>query len=207
VGVIPAGGARFEWGQNSLWYELNAAESIHSMHKLAALNSMLGDFNGQQPAKFQPFPIRHTFIPRYMQFDLRDVAAQILGYSKRLSDEVGKNRLKFWSGHFHTHLKAFRRDAKGREFDGTLYTDGYGVSILKRHSESAKGSGQKRKRSGKNCPSSVRWPSLANDLHHLMRLSSSEQPASQRRPLIRISTPRLRKPAIVQIHSIPPTPF
>ena len=41
------------------------------------------------------------------------------------------------------------RGSGGRLFDGTFYTDGYGVSILMRSPDGPKGAGKKRKRGDK----------------------------------------------------------
>jgi hypothetical protein len=35
-----------------------------------------------KPPKIQPFPMRHSFIPTYIQFDLSVVSAHILWQSK-----------------------------------------------------------------------------------------------------------------------------
>jgi hypothetical protein len=134
--------------QNSLWYEIAAISSVHVLFKLAELNSMLADYE-RQPRKFQSFPMRHGFIPKYIQFDLEIVAKQIWGFSTAQYREAARNPSKFWRRHFHTHLRPFRTDSHGRLFDGTFYTDGYGVSILVRHPDVKAYAGQKRQRRGK----------------------------------------------------------
>jgi hypothetical protein len=103
----------------------------------------------REPRKFQSFPIRHTFILTYVRFDLEGVAKQILELSTPQFHEAARNRPKFWRRHFHTHLGPFRTDPQGRAFDGTFYTDGYGVAILNRHPDVKDHAGQKRKRGRK----------------------------------------------------------
>jgi hypothetical protein len=151
VGTVPPGGDHRLYQKGSLWYEITAAKSVHSLYHLAILNTRLPEATGRDAtAKFQVFPIRHTFIPRYIVFDLRGVAAQILGKGKKEIDDYSKNhKAEFWEEHFRTDSKAFSRvfrpDAKGREFNGTFRTDGYGVSIIKQKSEAQTGAGRKRK--------------------------------------------------------------
>jgi hypothetical protein len=64
--------------KNSLWYELAASKSVHSLYKLATLNSTLPEVVGRPSARWQPFPLRHTFVPGYVTFDLGMVASHIL---------------------------------------------------------------------------------------------------------------------------------
>jgi hypothetical protein len=87
VGAIPG-----VYRQNSLWYEMTAVSSIHILFKLAVLNSMLVDYE-RKPKKFQTFPIRHSFIPTYVQFDFEGVAKQILGLSVAQSREAGRDQI------------------------------------------------------------------------------------------------------------------
>jgi hypothetical protein len=115
---------------------------VHSLYHLAILNTRLPQARGRDAAtaKFQVFPIRHTFVPRFLIFDLKGVASQILGLGKKDIDEYPKNNKDgFWNNHFQTDLKAFSRvfkpDGEGREFKGTFLTDGYGVSIIKQKPE------------------------------------------------------------------------
>jgi hypothetical protein len=64
--------------KNSVWYGLSAAKSVHVLYRLSKLNAMLPEVVGQSPARWQPFPLRHSFIPIYVQFDIGMVASHIL---------------------------------------------------------------------------------------------------------------------------------
>jgi hypothetical protein len=70
------GGGKYR--ENSVWYELSAAKSVHVLYGLSKLNAMLPDVVGRPPAKWQTFPLRHSFIPSYVEFDIGVVASHIL---------------------------------------------------------------------------------------------------------------------------------
>ena len=70
------GGGKYR--QNSVWYELSAAQSVHVLYGLSKLNAMLPDVVGRPPAKWQTFPLRHSFIPSYVEFDIGVAASHIL---------------------------------------------------------------------------------------------------------------------------------
>jgi hypothetical protein len=46
--------------ENSVWYELSAAKSIHVLYGLSKLNAILPEVVGRPPAQWQAFPLRHT---------------------------------------------------------------------------------------------------------------------------------------------------
>ena len=79
------------------------------------------------------------------------------------------NPLNFWSQHFRMDLRPFHRGPRGKVFDGTFLTDGYGVIILKQSPGHAKVAGQKRKRGEKRKTRDTRlFPSLDTvDRHEL----------------------------------------
>lgn len=79
--------------KNSLWYELAASKSVHSLYKLATLNSMLPEVVGRPSARWQPFPLRHAFIPGYVTFDLGMVASHILLLQTSLTSILGAGKL------------------------------------------------------------------------------------------------------------------
>jgi hypothetical protein len=135
--------------KGSLWYELAASKSVHSLYQLATLNSALPHVVGRPSARWQPFPLRHTFIPRYVMFDLGMVASHILLLrSKEVKHHYSAPTI-FWDNHFRTNIRPFRQGSNMRVFDGTFVTDGYGVSIIKRRDAARKGAGRKRKRGKK----------------------------------------------------------
>ena len=134
--------------QNSLWYELSMGKSVHVLFGLSKLNAMLPEIVGRPSAKWQVFPLRHSFIPAYVQFDIGVVASHILNLSRKQLTFEYKNP-NFWKQHFNFNRKPLRRGPGGREFDGTFWTDGYGISILMRIPGGPKGAGRKRKRGQK----------------------------------------------------------
>jgi len=105
---------------------------------------MLPDIVDRQPAKWEPFPLRHSFIPSYVTFDLGVVASHILRLPHKTVRVHYQHPINFWSQHFGLNLRPFRRGPRGRVFDGTFSTDGYVVSILKRTPERLKDAGGKR---------------------------------------------------------------
>ena len=110
---------------------------------------MLPDVVGRPPAKWQTFPLRHSFIPSYVQFDLGIVASLIINLPQNQTRLHYQDPNDFWNQHLHMNHKPFRRGPRGRLFDGTFYTDGYGVSIVMRSPDGPKGAGKKRKRGDK----------------------------------------------------------
>lgn len=135
--------------ESSLWYELTAAKSVDTLYRLSKLNAMLSDVVDRPPINWQTFPLRHSFIPSYVTFDLGVVASHILRLPHKTVRFHYQHSVNFWSQHFRLNLRPFRRGPRGREFDGTFSTDGYGVSILKRTPGRPKGAGGKRKRGEK----------------------------------------------------------
>src|SRR5579859_6722786 len=75
------------------------------------------------------FPLRHSLILAYVQFDIGMVASHILNLPTKQICLKYKNP-DFWKQHFDFNQRPLRRGAGGRQFDGTFWTDGYGVSIL-----------------------------------------------------------------------------
>ena len=131
--------------QNSLWYELTAAKSMDTLYHIACLNSQIPILFGRPGIKFQPFPLRHSFIPSYVPFDLKVVVFQILNLPTATLHQCYQNTQNFWSQHFKTNMRPFHTSVGGKEFDGMFWTDGYGVSILKRTPGTKVRAGQKRK--------------------------------------------------------------
>src|SRR5579859_1079247 len=129
----------------SLWYELSAAKSVHVLYKLSKLNAMLPKVVGRPPAQWQVFPLRHSLIPAYVQFDIVMVASHILNLPTKQIRLEYKNP-DFWKQHFDFNRRPLWRGPGGREFDRTFWTDGYGVSILMQTLGEPKGASQKRKR-------------------------------------------------------------
>ena len=84
-----------------------------------------------------------------MQFNLGIVASLIINLPQNQTRLHYQDPNDFWNQHLHMNRKPFRRGPGGRLFDGTFYTDGYGVSIVMRSPNGPKGAGKKRKRGDK----------------------------------------------------------
>src|SRR5271154_5697203 len=110
---------------------------------------MLPDIVGRPSARWQPFPLRHAFIPRYVTFDLGMVASHILRLPAKHVNLQYSAPVNFWDNHFRTDIRPFHRGPGNRVFDGTFMTDRYGVSIIKRCNAAGKGAGKKWKRGKK----------------------------------------------------------
>src|SRR5579859_3887309 len=137
------GGGTYQ--EASLWYELSAGKSVHVLYGLSKINAMLPEVVGRPPVQWQAFPLRHSLIPAYVQFDIGMVASHILNLPHKQIRLEYKNP-DFWKQHFDFNRRPLRNGPGGREFDGTFWTDGYGVNILMRTPGGPKGAGQKRKR-------------------------------------------------------------
>ena len=135
--------------EGSLWYELVASKSVNTLYQIAKLNSQLTVLVGRPGVKIQPFPLRYSFIPKYVPFDLKGVCYQILDLQTPVVHQHYQNPQHFWNLHFNTNICPFRTSHGGKEFDGTFWTDGYGVSILKRTPGTKIGAGQTRTRGEK----------------------------------------------------------
>src|SRR5579859_5108180 len=128
----------------SLWYELSVAKSVHVVYELSKLNAMLPEVVGRPPRQWQAFPLRHSLIPVYVQFNIGVVVSHMLNLPTKQIRIEYKNP-DFWKQHFDFNRRPLRRGPGGREFDGTFWTDGYGVSILMQTPGGPKVAGQKRK--------------------------------------------------------------
>src|SRR5579859_4773071 len=128
----------------SLWYELSAGKSVHVLYELSKLNAMLPEVVGRPAAQWQAFSLRHSLIPAYVQFDIGMVASYILNLPHKQIRLEYKNP-DFWKQHFDFNRRPLRSGPGGREFDGTFWTDGYGVSFLMWTPGGPKGASQKRK--------------------------------------------------------------
>ena len=97
----------------------------------------------------QPFPLRHSFIPTYVPFNLTVIVYQILNLPTSTLCQYYQHPQHFWNLHFKTNILPFYTTIGGKEFDGTFWTDGYGVSILKRTPGTKIGAEHKWKRGEK----------------------------------------------------------
>ena len=119
------------------------------LYQIAKLNSQLEALISRQGVKMQPFPLRHSFIPTYVPFDLTVVVYQILNLPTSTLRQYYQHPQHFWKLYFKTNIRLFCTTIGGKEFDGTFWTDEYSVSILKRTPGIKIGAGQKRKQGEK----------------------------------------------------------
>ena len=77
---------------------------------------MLPEVVGRPPAQWQAFPLRHSLIPAYVQFDIGMVASHILNLPTKQIHLEYKNP-DFWKQHFDFNQRPLRRGPGGREFD------------------------------------------------------------------------------------------
>lgn len=80
------------YAKGSLWYDIKANPEKHvsTICELAELNESLPQLLGIQGIRFQPIPLRHSFIPSFVPFDTGVVGAHILGLSRRANTEIVK---------------------------------------------------------------------------------------------------------------------
>ena len=130
--------------KGSLWYEITASKSVNTLYQIARLSSQLPAYVNRPAVRLQPFPLRHSFIPAYVPLDRSVVGCQILNQSSKRAYQ----NPNFWNEHFHLNRRPFLPGPGGREFDGTFWTDGVGVGILKGIPGTEKGAGSGKKNTG-----------------------------------------------------------
>jgi hypothetical protein len=94
------GGGKYR--ENSVWYELSAAQSVHILYGLSKLNAVLPKVVDRPPSQWQMFPLRHSFIPACVEFDIGVVASHILNLPHKQVRLEYKNP-EFWKEHFNFH--------------------------------------------------------------------------------------------------------
>ncbi|GAA5807290.1 hypothetical protein MFLAVUS_000647 [Mucor flavus] len=81
---------------------------------------------------FACFPLRTTFIPCYMTLDSKIIHHHIL---KKKSQLKAENKLDTWGAVVNLRNRAFKNQGfdKSVRFQGTLETDGVGISVIKQN--------------------------------------------------------------------------
>ncbi|CEP15153.1 hypothetical protein [Parasitella parasitica] len=120
----------YTFQKESIFYDVVANPEKHfkAFYKLAQLSE------AYEVKPFACFPLRRTFIPCYMTVD-----SKILNYHILKNKKVLKMDEKFnaWGRVVNLERKAFKSQGckKTLHFQGTLETDGVGVSILKQNTD------------------------------------------------------------------------
>src|SRR5579859_6447453 len=94
----------------SLWYELSVAKSVHVVYELSKLNAMLPEVVGRPPRQWQAFPLRHSLIPVYVQFNIGVVVSHMLNLPTKQIRIEYKNP-DFWKQHFDFNRRPLWKEA------------------------------------------------------------------------------------------------
>jgi hypothetical protein len=125
----------YTFQKNSIYYDVMASPKNHfkAFFRLAELSE------AEQTKQFACFPLRTTFIPCYMTLD-----SKIIHYHVIKSKKNTKTGSKFetWGAVVDLNKKAFKHQGfqKSLRFQGTLETDGVGVSIIKQNTDTRRNS-------------------------------------------------------------------
>jgi hypothetical protein len=92
---------------------------------LANVNEDMQTLINSPGIRFQTFPLRHSFIPKFVPFDLKGASHQILCNRTRQTLEAYSNPEMFWQEHFLMSKRCFRWQGLC-EFAGYFQTDGVG---------------------------------------------------------------------------------
>ncbi|KAG1457056.1 hypothetical protein G6F55_006147 [Rhizopus delemar] len=118
---------------NSIYYDAMASPKNHfkAFFRLAELSE------DEQMKQFACFPLRTTFIPCYMTLDSKIIHYHILKSKKNL--KTG-SKFETWGAVVDLNKKAFKHQGfqKSLRFQGTLETDGIGVSIIKQNTNTSR---------------------------------------------------------------------
>ncbi|CEP17069.1 hypothetical protein [Parasitella parasitica] len=120
----------YAFQKESIFYDVAANPEKHfkAFYKLAELSE------NNQVKPFACFPLRTSFIPSYMTLDAKIIHHHILKNKKVLKME---DKFEAWGRVVNLEKKAFKQQGieKSLRFQGTLETDGVGVSIIKQSTE------------------------------------------------------------------------
>ncbi|KAI9256066.1 hypothetical protein EDC94DRAFT_586909 [Helicostylum pulchrum] len=120
----------YTFQRKSIFYDVKARPANH----FKAFMRIAGLFALEGITQFACFPLRTTFIPCYMTLDSKIVHFHILKYKTAPN---AKNKFQTWGAAVKLKDKAFKSQGPERSlrFQGTLETDGVGVSVLKQNTD------------------------------------------------------------------------
>ncbi|KAG1038652.1 hypothetical protein G6F43_012661 [Rhizopus delemar] len=149
----------YTFQKNSIYYDVMASPKNHfkAFFRLAELSE------AEQTKQFACFPLRTTFIPCYMTLDSKIIHHHILKSKKNL--ETG-SKFETWGAVVNLNKKAFKHQGfqKNLRFQGTLETDGVGVSIIKQNTDTSRKSPKPNTEKKVDC----------NQTEHIEGLSQAE---------------------------------
>ncbi|KAG0846692.1 hypothetical protein G6F17_013212 [Rhizopus arrhizus] len=123
----------YTFQKNSIYYDVMASPKNHfkAFFRLAELSE------AEQTKQFACFPIRTAFIPCYMTLDSKIIHHHVLKSKKNL--KTG-SKFETWGAVVDLNKKAFKHQGfqKSLRFQGTLETDGVGVSIIKQNIDTSR---------------------------------------------------------------------
>ncbi|KAG1565310.1 hypothetical protein G6F50_010191 [Rhizopus delemar] len=123
----------YTFQKNSIYYDVMASPKNHfkAFFRLAELSE------AEQTKQVACFPLRSTFIPCYMTLDSKIIHYHILKSKKNL--KTG-SKFETWGAVVDLNKKAFKHQGfqKNLRFQGTLETDGVGVSIMKQNTDTSR---------------------------------------------------------------------
>ncbi|KAG2210265.1 hypothetical protein INT47_003250 [Mucor saturninus] len=123
----------YTFQKDSIYYDIAAKPENHfdAFFQLAKL------VEAKTGKVFICFPLRTSFIPCYMTLDAKIIHFHILKNESLL--QAGK-KFKIWGSVVNFEKKAFKNQGvdKTLRFQGTLETDGVGVSIIKQNTDTSR---------------------------------------------------------------------
>jgi hypothetical protein len=123
----------YTFKKNSIYYDVKVSPGNHfkAFSKLAEL------FESEQLKQFSCFPLRTSFIPCYMTLDSKIIHHHVL---KSKKNPTARSKFQTWGVVVDLKKKAFKDQGlnKSLRFQGTIETDGVGVSIIKQNTDTSR---------------------------------------------------------------------
>ncbi|KAG1136130.1 hypothetical protein G6F37_012177 [Rhizopus arrhizus] len=123
----------YAFQENSIYYDVMACPKTHfkAFFRLAELSE------AEQTKQFTCFRLRTTFIPCYMMLNSKIIHYHVLKSKK--NPNTG-SKFETWGAVVDLNKKAFKHQGfqKSLRFQGTLETDGVGVSIIKQNTNTSR---------------------------------------------------------------------
>lgn len=125
LSVYPKG---YKFQKNSIFYDVKVRPENH----LEALYEIAELFESKQLKQFICFPLRTAFIPCYMTLDSKIIHHHIIKSKKAPTPGM---KFEVWGFVVNLQNKPFKNQGHNKSlcFQGTIETDGVGVSIIKQN--------------------------------------------------------------------------
>jgi hypothetical protein len=125
----------YTFQKNSIYYDVIASpeNNFKAFFRLAELSE------SEQMKQFACFPLHTTFTPCYMTLDSKIIHYRVLKSKK--NPKTG-SKFETWGAVVDLNKRAFKHQGfqKSLRFQGTLETDGVGVSIIKQNTDTSRNS-------------------------------------------------------------------